>query len=484
MKIGQKAVQSTIYASINTYASLGITIVSSIIMARLLVPEHFGVVALGNFFLSLFGRVREFGLDYALIHRQEDLTEAFKVHFTLQVGLALVNFLLVLLSVPFLSRYYSQEVMAVLIVLALATILKAASSTPRVYLEKELNFKLTTIVDIVALFLSVILGVASAVSGLGLWSLVILNVSGIVITFLGLTIFSGWKIALSFNRQIIKWYLSFGIFLFIGAITSFILFQYNDFILGTFLGTAVLGFYTKAFQFAQLPTGLVTAVVSKVALPTYSKLQSDREKLGVAFNLVLRNIFRASAPFSLILFILAEDFVAFFLGEKWLPMVPIFKLLLIFSMLRPIFDDTGAFLTAIGKPHLLSKYLSIQAVVLLVLTPLMVVLYQENGAAISLNLVMVLGILLSYYYANRHIRIDYRNIFLPTLAATALTYLTVLLVHQIFPLTDVSTIGRLIINGALVVGTYASLVYLLESKSLKEDIRLFTGILREKNAEN
>ncbi len=484
MKVGRQAVRSTLFASLNTYVSLGVGIISSVIMARLLIPDHFGIIALGNFFLSFFGRVREFGLDYALIHRQDDLEEAFKVHFTLQVLLALLNLLLVLISVPFLTKFYSQDVILVLLILAFFMPLKAASSTPRVFLEKELNFKITTIIDVLSLVMSSIIGITLAFLGWGLWSLVALNVSGILFTFLGLLIFSGWKIGFSINQAMIKWYFKFGFFLFIGGLTTFILFQYNDFVLGTFISAAVLGFYVKAFQFAQLPTGLVTAVVSRVALPTYAKLQTEKEKLGIAFNLVLRNIFRVSAPFSLWLFLIAEDFVMFFLGGKWLPMVPVFKLLLVFSMLRPIFDDTGAFLTAIGKPQILSKYLTIQAVILLILTPILVVLYQERGAALSLNLVMVVGVVLAYFYANKFVKIDYKGIFAPTIVAVGLTSLVYCLTNYLVSWEEVPIFWRLVAKTSIIGLAYVLALLALERQQIKEDIKLFVSIIKEKDAKD
>lgn len=483
MKIGQRAVQGTIFTTISTYSSLVIGITSSIIMARLLLPEHFGIIALGTFFLSLFGRVREFGFDHALIHRQTELPQAFRTHFTLQISLALVNLLLVLFSIPFLKNFYKPEVIMVLIVLALFTIFDAASRTPRVFLEKELRFGFTTIVDITALAISSLLGILAAVLGLGLWSLVILNISGTLFTFLGLYLFSGWKPRLSFDPVMAKWFLKFGVFLFIGGITTFIIFQYNDFVIGTFVGTATLGFYTKAFQFAQLPTGMVTAVVSRVALPTYSKLQAEGEKLSIAYNLVLRNIFRISAPFSLVLFLVADEFVGFFLGSKWLPMVPVFKLLLVFSMIRPIFDDTGAFLTAIGKPQVLSKYLTTQALVLLILTPFLVKFAQEKGAALSLDVVMVIGVVMAYYYANRYVKIHYRQIFLPTIMASLLTLAVYFTLTYLLPLGQLNLFLLLVVKVLIVGLSYLVWVLLLERKGIKEDLDLFIGIIKEKNVE-
>lgn len=483
MKIGRRAVQGTIFTTISTYSSLFIGIISSVIMARLLLPEHFGIIALGTFFLSLFGRVREFGFDHALIHRQDDLPQAFKTHFTLQVSLALINLILVLISIPILNNFYKPEVILVLAILGLFTLLQAASSTPRVFLEKELRFGFTTIVDIAALAISSLLGILAALLGFGLWSLVILNTSGTLLTFLGLYLFSGWRPRLSFDKPMAIWFLRFGFFLFIGGITTFVLFQYNDFIIGTFIGTATLGFYTKAFQFAQLPTGMVTAVVSRVALPTYSKLQAESEKLSIAYNLVLRNIFRLSAPFSLVLFLVADEFVGFFLGSKWLPMVPVFKLLLVFSMIRPIFDDTGAFLTAIGKPHILSKYLTTQAVILLILTPILVKFGSEKGAAVSLDIVMVVGVIMAYYYANRHVKIHYKQIFLPTILASVLTLAVYWLVTGFWQLENLNLFLVLIIKVTIIGLSYLVWVYLFERKQIKEDLDLFIGIIKEKNVE-
>lgn len=484
MSVGRNALKSTLYTSVNTYASLGLTLISTVVMARILEPSDFGVVALANFFLAFFGRIKEFGLDFALIHKQDELEEAFRTHFTLQLTLSLLNLMLVLIASPWLLNFYSQEVVWILIIFSVFAIFQAISKTPRLFLEKELAFGRTTVVDVVSLGLSIGLGISSALLGLGLWSLVVLNVSGIIFSSVGLFIVSSWVPKLSFNKKMIKWFLRFGFFLWIGAVTTFIVFQYNDFILGTFLGAAVLGYYSKAFQIAQLPTSLVTAVVSKVALPTYAKLQSDSEKLSIAFNLVLRNIFRISTPFSIFLFLVASDFIQFLLGEKWLPMVPLFQLLLVYSMLRPIFDDTGAFLTAIGQPQAISKYLTIQAIVLLVLTPLLVLLYQERGAALSINLVMLLGVVLAYGYANKFIKIQYKEIFLPTLLAGLLTALVLVSLTTIFPVQNLALFYRLIVKTIIIVCSYSLFVFLLERNKIKEDIGLFMTIFRGASGKN
>lgn len=478
MSVAKKALQSTIFVTVSTYLNLGIGFVTSVILARLLEPQHFGIVALATFFLSLFGRVQEFGLDYALVHKQEDLEKAYSTHFLLQIGLALLTTLLVFVSSPILLKFYPFEVILVLWVLTLTVIFKAASTTQRVALEKELLFKTTTIIDILALLISSLSAIIAAFMGLGVWSLVINLVANTLVTLVGLWLVRPWKFSFIYDKQMIKWFFKFGVFLWIGGVTTFILFQYNNFIIGTFLGVVTLGYYTRAYNFATLPTSLVTSVISRVALPTYSKLQSDREKLSQAFSLVLKNIVRVSVPFSLILFITARDFIVFLIGEKWLPMVPIFQLLIIFSLIRPIFDDTGAFLTAIGKPQLISKYLTAQALLLLVLSPVFVSSFKVNGAPLALNLVMVFGVIFAYWYTNREIKISFKNIFMPEIVSAIVSLVIFLIATRLINFSSFMILVRLITQGALLGTVYFLVLWSIEGKKIKEEFDFLKTIVR------
>jgi len=472
--VATRAVRSTLYVALNTYISVAITFVSSILLARLLDPAHFGIIALSNFFLGLFGRVRELGLNQALVHRQKNLEEAYSVHFTLHLALALLNLFLVLIAAPILaSRYPNQpQMVQVLVVFAVFVLFQAASQTQQVAFEKELLFCYTTLINIFALVVSSAVAVAMAYNDYGVWSLVAGNTINTFLVFIGLWIFRPWKLRLKFDKEIARWFLKFGFYLWIGAIVTFILFQYNDFIVGTLLGAATLGFYAKALKFAELPNSMVTSVISRVALPTYSKLQNEKQKLETSFNLVLRNIVRISLPITLILFFTAHEFTLVLIGEKWLPMVPIFKLLILYSFLRAIFDDAGAFLTAIGKPQIVSKYISLQAAVLLVLTPILVKWLGIDGAAVSLDAVMLLGVVLAYYYVSKRIPLSFSSAFLPSFVSALAATMFYLLIANWYNF-DGSPLTTLITRGCLIGGGYTVVILLIEGKRIREDAAYF-----------
>lgn len=467
MNLGKRAVKSTVLVAATSYASEAVNFVVSIILARLLLPEHFGIVALAMFFLELFGRVREFGFDQALIHRRENLEAARATHFLLHLTAAALSLFLGLISSPLLLRFYTPETVKVFLIFSFVFLFKAASATQRVVLEKELLFAYTTLIDFLALVFSSILAVFMAASGAGLWSLVVYQTTNTLFAFVALWLIRPWKLKVVVDKESIVWFLKFGVFLWLGGLTTFILFKYNDFIAGTFLGAATLGFYSRAFSFAQRPTSSVTSVISRVALPTYSLIQEDKAKLSYTFNFVLRNIVRLSAPLSLILFLLARDFTLALLGDKWLPMVPIFRLLLIYGFLRSVFDDAGAFLTAIGKPNLVSLYLGIQAVTILFSTPLLVGLYGIEGAAVSLDFALIIGLVLAYFYVSRFVKVDLFGAFVPLLAPVLLTTIFFFLFGSLFSFSShlFTFSARLIFTG----GSYLLLSLISDWVKIKED---------------
>jgi len=474
MSIGRQAIKSTIYVSAFTYVNFAVTFISSIILARLLEPKHFGIFALVLFFLELFGRVRELGLDQALTHRRHDLDDAYKAHFTLQVLLSALSVVLVLVAYPFMSRFYDPVIMKILLLLSLLAILQAASRTPRVYLEKELAFGRTTLIDLVAMLLSAGLAILSAWQGLGVWSLVVGSVSKTVITFIGFYIKPLWRPSLIWNKALLQWFLKFGGILWLGGVATFILYKYNDFILGTFVDAETLGFYVKALSFAQLPTSLVTSAISRVSFPTYAKLQEDTKKLSEAFRIVLVNIVRLATPLSLILFVTAEEFTRLLLGDKWLPMVPIFRLLILYSLVRPVFDDVGAFLTALGKPHLTVRYLAGQALVFLGIAPLFIHYWGVLGGAWALNLVIVLGVVVAYTYARKFVKINYWKAFAPSVLVSGATLaLFYLVLSRFLVVNDWEPWVSLALKASLSGGIYLGLLMLIEGRQVRDDLSFF-----------
>lgn len=471
----KRALQGTFFVAVNSYLSLFIYFLTGVILARILAPADFGLFRIALFYTDFFGRIKEFGFDKVLIQKQSDLPKAFRTHFTLQMSFAILALIVALIFSPLIIRFYSKTVLLFIIAISTGYIFQSLSTTQRIKFEKSLFFDRTAMIDIVSLAISSAISVYLAFKGYGALSLVIGYGSNFFFTSIFLWLARPWRIDLRelllFDKSEIKWFLRFGSFLFLGGLTTFILYKYNDFILGTFLSITVLGFYSRAFNYAQIPTSLITSVVSKVALPTYSALQADPVKLSEAFSIVLKNIVRISFPLSMLLYIVADDFTAFLLGPKWLPMVPIFRILLIYGVFRSIFDDLGELFTAVGKPKYVSFYLIIQALVSLLLSPVLTFYFGASGAALSLSIVLIIGVLLAYTLLRKVIRINVVSIFLPTIFVSLLTMLSFELIILKFNLIFTSPFIALLTKSFILGCFYVFYLLIIDGRSLLTDFK-------------
>lgn len=485
MSTGKKAIKGTIFVALNNYVSNLVAFTSGVVLRRyFLEASDFGLYRLSLFFLDLFNRIKEFGFDKALVHRQEELEKAYRTHFSLQLTLSLVVLVASFVAVPVLSRFYPPTVVFFLVILAAFSVFQSLSSTQRIYLEKKLDFSRVVGVELVSLLLSSSLAIFLAAQKFGAASLVVQYGSNFLFVFIFLWWLRPWKVSLSgallFRRDEIRWFLRFGVFLFLGGLTTFVIFRMNDLLLGTFGSLAALGFYSTAFNYAQLPTSQITSVISRVALPTYSALQNDSVKLAGAFGVVLKSIVRISFPLSLVLYMTADDFIVALLGPKWIPVIPIFRVLLIYGVARSIFDDLGELFTAVGKPQFVSFYLFLQSLVSLVLAPLLVIFYGPMGAATSLSVVLILGVLLAYFLVRRVVRFDPIEIFLPTSLICILTFVAFKIFVFYFNLSANTAFINLLSKGLVFGIFYLFFLALIDGRKLLADLKFMLAHLRLK----
>ncbi len=477
MSIAKKAVKGTVFVAVSTYLTFGISFITSIILARFLVPEDFGIVALADFFLLLFARVKTFGFDHALMHKQDQLDEVLSIHFILQTSLAILTFIIVIIASVFFPKYYDPKMVTILLIFAFFSIFESMTSTPKVLLEKKLMYKQVTIFSVILTSIMSVIAIALAMWGYGVWSLVYPSAIGTIIAFIGYWILSPWKLSLKFDWELAKWLFKFGGILWIGGVMSFIVLQFDDFLVGTLVGVAALGFYSKAYHFSKLPLEMITHVVSRVAFPTYSKLQNNRKELSMAYTMVLSGILRLTIPMAIILFLIAPEFIVLLIGEKWLPMVPIFRMLIIYSLLRPIFDDGGSLCTAIGRPEIPTKLVTIQAVWVLLSAPLLTYFYGANGAAISVGIAMLIGVLLTYSkYLPKYIDISFRATFIPPIISIVAGLFVYLLLSQYITAPNMILI---VAYKTSVVGlTYMAVLFLIERERLLREIKYIYELAR------
>ena len=492
MSLAQRALRGTAYVLVSSYANMAAGLLYGMVMARLLEPEHFGIVALGLFFFSMADLQGKLGLDYALIHRPAALDKLLATHWVLGVGSAALTTLLLLAATPvlmagagYLARWgYHLQVESILamLTLGLITLIDAAGRTARASLEKELAFGSTMLVGTTALLTSYATGIGLAALGLTYWAILGQMTVNVVLTTVGSWLAlrraaPGVSYPLVWDGQQARWMLRYGLRVAVGAVATVVLLGFDNFLVGLLAGSAALGFYAQAYKTAQWPTGLVTHIIARTSVPTYAKVQSDLPRLSRAFEMSLWMILTLALPLALGLFITAPEFVLLLYGEKWLPAAALIRLLLGYAALRPLLDDTGALFVAIGQPGRISRVLVVQASVLVVTATPLTWRFGAEGAAVAVGIAFAAGILLTYHYVGQTVTIRLLPLFGPALLATLAALGVGLGLNEAGIGAAWPLVAQVAFKGICVAAAYALVSLLLQGRTAVQRVQLVLSLL-------
>lgn len=459
-------------------ASYGVTLVSfitQIALARLLAPADFGLYSLAFFYLTAFSILKNWGAESAVLHRRDRVKEVASTLWFFQLGVSFLTILAALVSPVVLRRVYSPQLSVVLIILALISLIESGGLIPRVLVEREIEFRGLSFLEIFAALVALVVAVLLAWRGYGVWALVANFGVNVVLKTMGFWWLSDFRPEWGFRKDVFSWFIKqFGVPVFLSSMATLFLFQFDNFLIGTFVSAAALGFYTRAYTIARLPSQLITQVISRVAFPVYSQLQSDTKTLRKTFNFFLRVIWRLALPMAVGLFVLAPEVIRILLGDKWLPAVPLLRILTVYSLARILLDDTGPFFSGgLGKPRLLTEIFAVQAVLLVVLGGVGVYLKEVIGVALVVDGVMLLGVILAYRKLAQVIELNY----IDTLGKPLLAGLIALLVglgSGVITSTESFWLGFLL-KGLGVALTYGVVLWWVEREQLRKDLGQLWG---------
>lgn len=484
MNLAQRAVRGTAWVLASSYTNMALGMGYGIIMARLLDPDHFGIFALAMFFFGLFDLRGKLGLDYTFIHRQPVSEALIATHWVLQTSAAAITLGVTLLAgiVMKWMGYQPSATGPVMVALAGAMLIEAAGTTARAGLEKELIFGRSTTVITGALCLSYLAAIGLALKGYTYWALV-----GQVMVNAAVSSVGFWwayrhigqrpSIRFSFDPEIARWMLRFGATLALGAVATLILLQFDNFLVGTFVSAAALGYYAQAYKVAQWPTGLVTHIIARVSLPTYAKLQADPSRLSKAFEMSLWLILLAALPLALAIFATAPDFLRLLYGDKWLPSAPLLRFLIGYSVLRPLLDDTGALFTAIGQPKRITLVLVAQAITLIVAATPLTLIYGAVGTAVGVGLAFVVGIALTYFFVSKTLPINLARLFWPAALAAGISLIIYFGLTHLVNLNPLPLWIRVPLKGGSIAALFLGTIWLLERHTFQEHLNYLRRLL-------
>ncbi len=336
-----------------------------VILARLLMPEDFGLMGMALLTIGTFNTFFQTGFMAALIQKKEIGESHLNSAWTIRILKGFILFAILYFVSPYASLFLkAPEAEPMIQVLGLTVLLDAFTNIGIIYFQKELEFKKEFFFRFSGLFTNFVVAVSAAFILKNAWALVISSLcAGLVWLFMSY-ILHPFRPRPVIDLEKTKGLFSFGKWAFGSNILVFLINKGDDVFVGKFLGAASLGFYQMAFRVSNTPTTEVSHVVSQVTFPAYSKLQDNMNGLREAYLRVLRVTAFLSVLLAGFIMVLGPDFTRLFLGEKWIPMIPAMQVLVFAGLVRSFQSTTGPLFYASGKPSIDTKWQLLRLLIL------------------------------------------------------------------------------------------------------------------------
>ena len=337
--------RQSISGSAVTFAAQGLRFVvqtvSQIVLARLIRPENFGLVAMAAPLIGLVQLVNDLGLSQVTIQRPEISPRELSALFWLNVSSTLLLSFLVAALAPAVSWFYAEPGLTLITTgLAVAVLLAGLSAQHMALLNRRMQFGRLAGIDVASTAVAAFVGLGAAEAGLGIWALVLMQVANAATILVLSWILARWRPSRPRTEHGIGSFVTFG-----GSVTAYNVFEYvtmnlDNVLVGAAYGGAALGFYDRAYKLMIQPLGQITTPFTRVAVPLLSRLQGSPETYRQLYLQMLQAMLVILAPAIVFAILEADTLVRLLLGEKWLASAPIFAWLAGGALILPVSNST------------------------------------------------------------------------------------------------------------------------------------------------
>lgn len=332
-----KTVKGVGWSAIDNVAQMGVTFLVSIVLARLLSPDDYGLLGLITIVTAVCTTLVNGGFTTALIRKKHVTEDDYNTAFIVNLALSLLLYAIVYASSPFIADFFKREELVSLTrVASLGLIAGALSLVPQTRLTKRIDFKAQTKITLIASVSSGVIGIAMALLDFGVWSLVAQTLSNQVLRTILLWAIDRWVPKFRFSKASFQELFGFGWKMMLSGLLDTVWKELYQVVVGKFYSPATLGQYTRGNQFAQLLSSNLTNVVQRVTYPVLSNIQDDKERMVNAYRRIIKTTMFITAVGMFFLGAISEPLLYCLIGPKWHEAATYLPLICISSSLYPL----------------------------------------------------------------------------------------------------------------------------------------------------
>lgn len=471
----QKTVKGIMWNALQKLSSSGIAFLLTLVMARLLSPSDYGMIGLLTVFIAVASIFVDCGFSMALVRKKVCSQEDRCTVFFWNIFISVVAYIILFFIAPCVASFYDMPLLCPLLrVVSLKIVIGSFTSIQSVNFTIALDFKTTTRITIINSLASGFFGIAAAVVGMGVWALVIQQISGAIISCFQYWHASPWRPSWVFSKQSFRYLFGFGSNMLMSQLLETVYTNIYPIVIGKVFDADSLGHYSRAHTFASFPAHNITHVLSQVTFPVLAKIQDEDDRLRTVYRKILRVSSFVVFPLLLGLSALAQPLIIIIIGEKWLFCAQLLQVVCFSMMWYPVHAINLNLLKVKGRSDLffklevIKKFLGV--VILIVSIPFGVMGMCYFGILSSL---ISLGI--NTYYTGKLINLGfYKQMLdlLPILITSVLMFVVIIVSVYYVPNVYVKLLT------GVVVGTffYIGVTKWMHFDELKELVSILKGI--------
>ncbi|MDD4689314.1 MAG: lipopolysaccharide biosynthesis protein [Eubacteriales bacterium] len=336
--------------------SQGVSFVISIILARLLTPEDYGVLSLLNIFIAIANTIIISGFGAALVQKKNADDVDFSTIFYFNIGLSFFIYAVLFILAPYISAFYElPQMTGAFRVLALSLIFGGYNTVQNAYVQKSMQFKNFFYSTLIATLLSGVIGIVMAYNGFGIWALIAQHLISRFASVVILQITIKWHPILAFSIERFKGLFNFGWKMFATGVINTVYNNMYSLIIGKFYSAVDLAYYNRGKQWPDLIIANVDGTINAVLLPAYSQVQDDKKMIKAMMRRAITTSTYLIIPAMAGLAAVAKPLTILVLTEKWLPAVPFVQFCCLTFAVWPIHTANLEAIKAVGRSDLFLK---------------------------------------------------------------------------------------------------------------------------------
>ncbi|WP_394121461.1 lipopolysaccharide biosynthesis protein [Planococcus donghaensis] len=460
----------------------GIQFLIQIILARMLLPEHFGLIGMILVFIALSNSLVDSGFTQALIRERNASQVDYSTVFYFNLLISMMIYGILYVTAPVISSFFGEPQLVSLVrVLSIGIVINSFAIIPKAMFAKEVNFKAQAAINLSASIISGVIAIGLAMAGYGVWSLVLRQLSLNAIQSLLFALTKKWIPSLVFSIASFKRLFGFGWKLLVSGLIDTFYTNVYFLIIGRQYSAVQLGFYTNASRFSEIVSQNLAATILRVTYPVLSSIQDEHERLKQSYKNITKLAAFLIFPIMVGMAAVGEPLVLLVFGEKWLPMVPYFQLLSIAGMLYPILALDLSILQVKGRSDL---YLQLEIINKISLTILLVLAIWLELGVIGLIAAAILNTYLEFFvnshFSKREVAYPAREKVKDLLPVYLLSFVMGAGVWVLGALLETGILIQFLLQVAAGIAFYIAACRIANIAELKTVYRLILPIIRKK----